>query len=61
MVYICLAQGVALLGSVALLNYVCHCGHGLQFPLPTCLEPSLLLEPSDEDVELSAPPAPFPT
>jgi hypothetical protein len=28
MVYICLAQGVALLGGMAL--FVCHCGHGLK-------------------------------
>jgi hypothetical protein len=26
---ICLAQGVALLGGVALLEKVCHCGGGL--------------------------------
>jgi hypothetical protein len=28
MVHICSAQGVALLGGVALLEEVCHCGHG---------------------------------
>jgi len=29
MVCICLAQGVALFGGVAMLEQVCHCGHGL--------------------------------
>ena len=29
MVYICLAQKVALLEGAALLEWVCHCGHGL--------------------------------
>ena len=36
--------------GVALLEEVCHCGNRLQDPCPSCLE--------DEDVELSAPPAP---
>lgn len=30
MVYICLIQGMALLGGVDLLELVCHCGHGLK-------------------------------
>jgi hypothetical protein len=30
MICICLAQGVALLGGVALLEWVCHCGQGLK-------------------------------
>jgi hypothetical protein len=29
MVCVCSAQGVALLGGVALLEWVCHCGCGL--------------------------------
>jgi hypothetical protein len=28
-VCICLAQEVALFGGIALMEYVCHCGHGL--------------------------------
>jgi len=30
MVCICLAQGVALLGGVALMEYMCYGGHGLK-------------------------------
>ena len=29
MIWICLAQGMGLLGGVALLEQVCHCGHML--------------------------------
>ena len=43
MVCICSAQGVVLLGGVALLELVCHCGHGLYDPHPSCLEASMLL------------------
>ena len=43
MVCICLAQGVAVLGGVALLEWVCHCGHGLLDPHPSCPEASILL------------------
>jgi len=37
MVYICMAQGVALLEGVTLLEEVCHCEGGLGDPLPSCL------------------------
>ena len=30
MVCVCLVQGVALIGGVALLEYVYHCGYGLK-------------------------------
>jgi hypothetical protein len=43
MVYICSAQGTALLRGVALLEYVCHCKDGLKCPQPSCLEASNLL------------------
>ena len=36
-VCICLAQRVALLGGVDLLEEVCHCGDGLSDPPPTPL------------------------
>ena len=64
MVCICLNQGVALLEGVALLS---RCGLGVGVSLWVwALRPSLLaawksvvsLEPSDEDVKLSAPPSP---
>ena len=42
MVHICLAQGVALLGDVALLELMCHCGCGISDPHPSCLEASIL-------------------
>ena len=53
MVCVCLAQGVALLGGVALLELVCHCGRGLytltltawkQLPLEQEVELSQLLQ-----------------
>ena len=56
MVCILLAQGVAGLEGVALLEQVCHCGHGLYDPIPSYLEVSSLL--ADEDVEFSASPTP---
>jgi len=37
MVFICLAQGVALLEGMALLEEVCHCGGGIGDPHPSCL------------------------
>jgi hypothetical protein len=43
MVCRCLAQGVTLLEGVALWSRVSHCGHGLQYPHPSCLEVSLPL------------------
>ena len=49
MVCICLAQGVIIrrcgpVGvGVALLEWVCHCGHGLLDPHPSCPEASILL------------------
>jgi len=57
-VCICLAQGVALFGGVALLEWVCHCGCRLWDPPPSCLEARILLAAADEDVDLSAPPTP---
>jgi hypothetical protein len=49
---------VALLGDVAFLEEARHCGSGQWEPPPNHVGASLLLLPSDEDVELSAPPAP---
>lgn len=37
MFYICLAQGVALLEGVVLLEEECYCGAGLGDPPPCCL------------------------
>jgi hypothetical protein len=42
-VCICLAQGMALLGGLVLLEWVCHCGCGLKDPHPSFLGASLLL------------------
>ena len=42
-VWLCLAQGVALLRSVGLLEEVYHYWHGLWDPPPSCLEESLVL------------------
>jgi hypothetical protein len=53
-----LAQGVALFGGMALLEEVCHCGHGLQDPCLSCLETNFLLFAFGKDVELSATPGP---
>jgi len=53
-IWICLAQGVALLGGVALLEEVCHCVSGLWDPSPSCLETVFWL-PLEQDVGLSAP------
>ena len=58
-VYICLSQGVALFGGVALMEEVCHHGCGLWLP-SSCLR--ILVSsslPSEQGVELSAPPAPW--
>lgn len=41
-VWLCLANGVALLGGVGLLEELCHCGSGIWDPPPSCLETSLL-------------------
>ena len=43
MISICLAQGVALLGGMTLLEEVCHCRHGLLDPLPSHMGASLFL------------------
>ena len=45
---ICLAQGAALFGGMALLEEVCHCGGWVLF----------FCSSSEQDIELSAPPAP---
>jgi len=54
-------QGVAVLRGVALLEEVCYCGSRLEVTYaratPTVAH-GPLLQPADEDVELSAPPAP---
>jgi hypothetical protein len=42
---------------VVLLEEVCHCGVGFEILLTTW-EPVFSQQPSDEDIELSAPPAP---
>jgi hypothetical protein len=58
MVCICLAQGVAPLGSVALLNEVCYCGCGHKTLTLAAWKSIFYQLPPNEDVELSAPPAP---
>jgi hypothetical protein len=50
MVCICMAQGVALLGGVALWVWALRPS--------SCLPGRILLAASDEDIKLSAPPAP---
>ena len=58
-VLIFLAQGGALLGGVALLEEVCHCGCKLWDPPPSCLKIAFSWVPLDQDVECSVPsPAP---
>ena len=59
-----LAQGVALLEDVALLEYVCpswsRCvtmGVGFKTLVLATWKPVFCYQPSDEDVELSTPPA----
>ena len=56
--WIGLSQGLALLGGVALLEEVSHCGGGIWDPLPSFLEDSLSSLQSYQDAELSAPPVP---
>jgi hypothetical protein len=51
-------SGVGLLGSVALLKEVCHCGRGLMTLVLAAWKTVFCWQPSDEDVELSAPPSP---
>jgi hypothetical protein len=58
-IWICLVQGVALLGGAALLESLWPWwGGGLWDPPPRCLETVSSWLPLDEVVELSAPPAP---
>ena len=57
MVCICLAQK-ATLGGVALQRQVCNCGCGLKTLIPAAWKSVFCQQPSDEDVEHSAPPAP---
>ena len=58
MVYICLVQGVALLEGLALLEEVCHCGCGLKTLTLAAWKSIFYQKPSDEDIEISALPAP---
>ena len=58
MVCICLAQGVALLGGMALLELVCHCGCGLMALILAAWKSVFHWLTSDEDVDLSALPVP---
>jgi hypothetical protein len=50
-IWICLAQEVAQLGGVALLEEVCHCVGGLWDPPPSCLETVVWL-PLEQYIEL---------
>ena len=50
---------LTLLGGVALLEQVCHCGCGLKTLTLVAWKLVFHQQPSDEDVELSAPPAPY--
>jgi hypothetical protein len=45
--------------GVALLEEVCHCGCGLKILVLAAWKPVFSCLPLDEDVELSAPPAPY--
>jgi hypothetical protein len=56
-VWIHLTQG-ALLGGVALLEEVCYCVMGFETLLLASWKPVFSWLPSEQDVELSAPPAP---
>jgi hypothetical protein len=56
-VCIYLAQGVALLGGIVLLEWVCHCACGLKTLILAARKSVLCYQPSDGDVEPSAPPA----
>jgi hypothetical protein len=65
MVCICLVQGVALLGGVALLEWMWPCwsscvtvGIGFKTLILAAWKPVFSYQPSDEDVELAASPAP---
>jgi hypothetical protein len=44
--------------GVALLEWVCHCGRGLKTLTLAAWKSVFHQQPSDEDVELSVPPAP---
>ncbi|EDL36700.1 mCG146313, partial [Mus musculus] len=54
-VCICLAQRVALLEGVTLLEFVCHCGCGFKTLILAAWKSVFCQQSSDEDVELSAP------
>ena len=57
----CVAQEVALFGGVALLEEVCHYGRVLYDPPPnplTMWKAAFCQLASEQEVELSAPPAP---
>ena len=54
-VWISLAQGMALIVGVALLEEVCHCGGKPGNSPPGCLKTVCSWLPLDEDVELSSP------
>lgn len=53
MVCTCLAQGVALLGGVATMGQVCHCGCGLKTLTVAAWKSVSCYRPSDDDVECS--------
>ena len=55
---ICLGKGVVLLRGVDLLKSVCHCGFCLKTLILAAWKSVFHWQPSDEDVELSAPPVP---
>jgi hypothetical protein len=58
MVCICSVQGVALFGDVTLLSKSVTVGMGFNTLVLAAWKPVFCLLPSDEDVELSGPPAP---